>query len=686
MRTRNLLAKKSSVSRRRSSLDRPSWLWRWHHLISAFVIFFGVGMVLASFQYNTVKHNQAQASVSDNLVGWMWADPIGWISVNDVNAAACASAAATPSVPCGSYGLNVETNPASVNYLQLNGFAWNDSAGWMCFGTSCKAVSPGSCSSTPPTGNPNDMIASIGTRPASAATIGSPPQYTVDLHGWADICNLGNKGWVSLNSSDLAGAGASYAYRTTFVPSSGYFGIPLPTAGVKLDSYAWNGNTDGTGYGYIDFSNVKMAGEIGASCSDGLDNDLNGKADCQDDACKLQAVCAEDTNAKCSDGVDNNGNGLIDCADSSCKPLSVCQEKNGNVDHGGVSLCADGIDDDGNGLIDCADVPNCAGYPACSIVGEATCNGQPKDNLGRTASPDTCCSDHFDNDSNGKQDCTDTSCFSAPICLPVWLQAKYGDIYAQQGINSAAGQSSGSYCLSSNGTITGFTSGSSFANGATCSEPTSGSISLPNPSTGYKGTLGGLDIAGIKAGRYGKVIPVVPGFWSLPSRTLGGNVYYATGDVTINGATFQNGLDTTRGNGLLFVDGGNLTIKGNIGYAAESLPPSLHNLASFGVIVSKKAGDVTGLTGNVSIDPSVSQISGAYFVEGTVHTGSAGPIDAQPLQVFGLMAAHQFALERNFHSTSQASETFVFDGRAIANPPPGMQEVSKSLPTTQDAF
>ena len=50
-----------------------------------------------------------------------------------------------------------------------------------------------------------------------------------------------------------------------------------------------------------------------ALCNDGVDNDTDGVADCQDPDC---VGFASETN--CTDGLDDNCNGLVDCADSAC--------------------------------------------------------------------------------------------------------------------------------------------------------------------------------------------------------------------------------------------------------------------------------------------------------------------------------------------------------------------------------
>lgn len=621
-------------------------------------------MVVASLQYGTVTHQRAAASTTDNVMGWIWADPIGWTSVNSANPGSCG----TP--PCGSYGLNLDTNPASPTFRQINGFAWNDSAGWMCFGSSCAAV-PAACGSVPPTGNPGDMKATVDA-------VGSPAPATVDVRGWANVCNLKDSGWISLNCADVPGGCVAYPHRVKFVPSSGYFGNPIPPP--DLASYAWNGNTDYTGYGYMDFRNARLNNpeNTATKCSNSIDDDLNGNRDCQELSCSSQPACQEDTALKCKDTIDNNLNGMKDCQELTCRALpGVCDEVNGNTDGSGTPMCANGVDDNGNGLVDCADA-SCAGYAGCTLVGEATCGGNPIDNLGRPSSLDNCCSDVFDNDGNGTTDCSDVNCSSASMCLPVWLQAKFGNIYAQQGITGASATTSkATYCLTTSGVITGFSSQSG------CSEPTSGSLTLPSLGSGYKGTLGSLDINGILIGRYGQVVTIGAGA-PVPV-ILAGKVYRVIGDAILSASIFQNGGGTTRGNGLLFVDGGNLTISGDVGYALQPLPASIRNLASFGVIIRKNS--VTGAGGNLFINPTVAKISGAYFVEGTVHTGtSGGAVDTTRLEIFGLIAAHKFDLQRKYRSASAAAETFIFDGRAVANPPPGMQEVNQSLPTSKDAF
>ena len=595
-------------------------------------------MAIASIQVGALRF-PAMASAADDLVGWVWSDPSGWISVNSDNAGAC-----TPG-PCGSYGVNLD-----IATKQINGFAWSDVAGWICFGSSCAASV--SCNGTPPAGPLTAYI--------------SPGAGSVPVHGWAKVCNEGDDGWISLNCVEPgACAAVSPYYHVVFNQSTGVFAdVTVPGT-----SFAWNGAAGGVGFGYMDFQLVRMRPEAPPFCADSADNDVNSITDCQEASCSGDASCQETPgNGNCGDGLDNNLNGMSDCQEAACTADPACVETSANG-----NTCADGIDDDGDGNVDCTD-SGCSGYPACILVGEPACG----------AGADACCTDAADNDSDTRVDCAqDVNCQNqAPICTPAWLQAKFGNVYAQQGISgqqTPGGQtlSSGSYCLTTQGAITGFSSQSG------CSESSSQELSLPKGSTGYTGTLGSLDINGILNGRYGQVV----NYTGVLPAILDGKVYHAIGSVSLGATTFLNGSSATqRGNGLLIVEG-TLTINGNLGYQTNTLTQYLRNLASLGIIVKTipvgQPGAGTG--GNINISPSVTSLVGAYFAEDTINTGTTGGTDSA-LKVLGLMAAYRLNLQRNVHSTTIAAETVVFDGRAVANPPPGMSEISKSLPTSKDAF
>lgn len=123
-----------------------------------------------------------------------------------------------------------------------------------------------------------------------------------------------------------------------------------------------------------------------ALCSNGIDDDGNGYADCDDTWCRQTveiAVCdsLENTAAKCGDGIDNlesprfagqsSVDGRIDCADPDCSKnlaLDVCPPHAFEL---GDAACSNKMDDDGDGLVDCEDL-DClhAGASACALGGK----------------------------------------------------------------------------------------------------------------------------------------------------------------------------------------------------------------------------------------------------------------------------------------------------------------------------
>lgn len=121
-----------------------------------------------------------------------------------------------------------------------------------------------------------------------------------------------------------------------------------------------------------------------ALCSNGLDDDNNGFADCQDYWCTDSprvTVChaLENTDAQCSDGVDNaetplgasrpRTDALVDCDDPDCNrnpDVTVCAHPR----HETGPACANQTDDDGDGAVDCDDL-DClaASSSSCALGG-----------------------------------------------------------------------------------------------------------------------------------------------------------------------------------------------------------------------------------------------------------------------------------------------------------------------------
>ncbi len=89
------------------------------------------------------------------------------------------------------------------------------------------------------------------------------------------------------------------------------------------------------------------------ACSDGLDNNDDGKVDYPNDpSCSSFLDDSEDGSTECSDGVDNDGDGEIDTDDEDCASGEGSSESS-------PPACANGQDDDGDGLADYPADPGC---------------------------------------------------------------------------------------------------------------------------------------------------------------------------------------------------------------------------------------------------------------------------------------------------------------------------------------
>jgi len=669
--------------------------WRTHHIIPAFIALLGLGMALGIAHFSSFQPYKALATSSENVLGWAWAPNVGWFSLNDVNAAAC-----KPATTCGTYGLNVALTsgpqPDGRQGHKLDGFAWSDNVGFVCFGESCEnpACKP---SYFPPTAPGKLYYAYV-----EPIVDDSPKKVS----GWAIICNQKDAGLISLNCEDVGSCknppNPDLNYRVVFNPAdkkffvSSYESQPAMSQGV---SFGWNGNAlngvpDGTGIGYISFYPEWVGGggfadgmhlkNLVEDCNVVGDEDLNGFADCADDACKALPKCQ----AEICNGLDDNVNALTDetfeCPMNASVTCNVCgtggtRQCTASCTWAGAcvppaEICNDGIDNNCDSLIDAADPTCVSNQPECT---DGDC-GLIADPAKRA---ECCCNDNSGNpDGVHAVDCLDSLCVDqAPKVCSAWSKVQTGNIYAGGGITGtqapkAAGTSNVTYCLRSTGEI-------DWTSNMDCQEKvTNEPLLLPTYQTGYRNKLGFLDLQGIRTGRYGEVVTLKAGD-TLPD-TLGGKVYrYADGGTfTLTSKTFLNGsiLTVNRGNGLLFIDGGSLDITDDVTYSSEAVTGGLRNLASFGVIVVK---DATRAGGNIDIEPNVTTFSGTLFAEGIITTKSSMPSDIdENLKLYGILVANQFKLLRDNGPSTTPAEEVIFDGRAVANPPPGMQDISRSLP------
>lgn len=282
-------------------------------------------------------------------------------------------------------------------------------------------------------------------------------------------------------------------------------------------------------------------------------------------------------------------------------------------------------------------------------------------------------------------------CIGANICDNLtfpWLETTYGNVFSGKKIYAPeeppSAKFNATYCITAKSSILNFTS-------ELCGEEPDADVDYVRPKleNSYATVLGRIDVNGLLNGRYGDVTTVTSGQLeaALTAREnpFDGEVIAVVdgGDAVINAHTFSNATLDNKGRGTVLVVGGNLYINGNISYAPGTVT-SLSQLASLGWIVLPAAD---GSKGHVYIDQSVSQLAGAFFVGGEEGMYTVTPpvlASETPLTVYGLAIARKFHFSRSLRSVDMGSERFIYDGRAVVNPPPGFEDIGKSLPVITD--
>ena len=243
-----------------------------------------------------------------------------------------------------------------------------------------------------------------------------------------------------------------------------------PSSEINCDN-----NRDDDGDGLVDCDDPECFSDIGncpgAGCSaEGEACGEGGRVCCEDLACPslggMDRVCVPTTETSCSNGMDDDLDGSIDCADGadcasdpSCQ--STCSQQGTNcVPDSSPEACCAGLecvptiapnigecgppptteerglderDDDHDGLTDCAD-PDCAanGFcnpPTCTDQGSlcgvdddpsSCCPGLDCAyriaTFGACEPPETICDDGLDQDGDGATDCADDNCSADPVC------------------------------------------------------------------------------------------------------------------------------------------------------------------------------------------------------------------------------------------------------------------------------
>ena len=142
-------------------------------------------------------------------------------------------------------------------------------------------------------------------------------------------------------------------------------------------------------------------------CNDQMDNDGDGKKDCNDPDCSSASNCTSSMSENpgfCDDGKDNDNDGKTDCNDPECQGADCGPGYNGYKDAVCENMvcveknCKDMDDDDNDGKKNCMD-------PDCSMSSHCM-----------SSSTESMCTDGKDNDTDGNADCTDGDCIGTMAC------------------------------------------------------------------------------------------------------------------------------------------------------------------------------------------------------------------------------------------------------------------------------
>ena len=583
---------------------------------------------------------QAQGQVYD-LGGYFWSADYGWISLNSGNAE-LAGYASSP------YKVSVD---GSGN---VSGWGWAPYVGWVCFGKTCD---PNNICDSVPAGtpcHPNDYATTKKSSEMQAKIDSASHQIT----GWAKIISLNDSGWINL-------------------------GPGVPTASNQAGAQCYDCQAHCDKMNFDDSDPPKPT-----TCQTYSDTNFDACS-----FCFTRTVFDQVKYPQPDDGTNNyiaggNGNTCFKC--SSCtKAMSAA---------GGASRTFCGSCDD------------CYLYGGASDPGNGASLGWAWNGNADEAS------------TTGAGWIQLDPLFGESGLVYPWLQTQYGAVFGSNAFRQKAVVSgiNATYCI--------FASDAVNFRSQTCSQNIPGvSLQFPQQDTAdfsYKNALGRLDIYGLattvntsikngqKYDKYGNIIVTEEGnqIWNSPV-VLNNKVYVINGDLIVSsGLQIANGASGQSGNGTVIVNG-NLIIGNDFSYDTNnSLPEAqLSRLASVAWIVK----------GDIIVKSNVKSAVGAFIALGdglhscfhhdgtpcsSVTTGyptfqqngygifsSADLSDpngtadlSQPLVISGLLMAKAFNFERTYSSITQGSEKIIYDGRLMANPPPGLKSLLEILPVIRD--
>ncbi|HLD28576.1 MAG TPA: hypothetical protein VJB67_03090 [Patescibacteria group bacterium] len=575
----------------------------------------------------------------DELAGWIWTENYGWISLNADNCLLLNKQNEPDFCTTSGVDYKVIADPTG----KISGYGWSENVGWVCFGVTCGG--------------------------------GLSASYDLSsgkITGWAKVVSLGDDGQLKL------GRGWS-----TITSSMG-----VACYDCERKCVSWTRQCSGDPEVCIDI----------APC---LQYDPTEYENC--------ATCF----TKTCFGADL-GSGEIDPA-SNCDPdhqhpLDIPDD---DPVAGGSGVFCTGVRDSFEPNGSCANCwSNCERTPTTGDNYIIQCGTRPNSCEIYGANVDLSTSGLIGWGWNGAKDSGSNlvigagwvhfSSANSYIQKP-WLETQYGVIFTPNDVRqkTRVQGNNATYCIFATDILN--------VTSSDCDQQFISDININFPSSNasqiYRNALGKINYSGlitdIGGGRnqYGNEIEAINNLNQINGKVLDGKVYFRNGDLTVDSDfDFVNASTAKKGNGLIVING-NLMINKNIGYNGGSLPDSLDQLASVGWIIK----------GDVIIDPSVKNIVGAFVVlgkDGAIcqyeddescndtrdypkynKTGYGIIFTSESdlsFTALGLMVAKAFDFRRTYSDIVQGSERIIYDGRLIANPPPGMEGFSEGLPVIRD--
>jgi len=223
-----------------------------HNKVRMLTIFFVVVICLFLPNLKPIK-------AGTEIGGYLWSATAGWISMSCSNGATCATSDYSVEIGAPEFFVNASTGRTHMK-TPINGFAWSNNLGWICFGDSCDAQ-------LDKLGNP--ILNPEGAASNYTEWVQTDPDFPDGkVFGWARLLSEGAGGWISLNCDNhdpavkvcdpIAGTG--FLYYVALDSDSGFFceagecDDPVFPNPAFPGHWAWSGNERGTGIGWVDWS------------------------------------------------------------------------------------------------------------------------------------------------------------------------------------------------------------------------------------------------------------------------------------------------------------------------------------------------------------------------------------------------------------------------------------------------